>query len=51
MVFGLKMRVGGLVWGDWVKQVRKKVRKMEKNEEKMQKMEKNGEIWGKIAKK
>jgi len=34
VVFGLKMRVGGLVWGDRVKQVRKKVKKIEKNREK-----------------
>jgi len=33
-VFGLKMRADRLVWVVWVKQVRKKWRKMKKNEEK-----------------
>jgi len=39
-VFGLKMRVGGLIWGIWAKWGRKKVRKREKKCEKLQKIAK-----------
>jgi len=34
------MRVGGLAWAVWARQVRKKVRKSEKKCKKMQKIEK-----------